>query len=93
MNALENASPARVAALAIPVRAARSDPSATARGSHWKIIRIACAQKASVYGDAKMETAASRACVRASRPVSAVAAGDSDTVRAGSTMAMSGTRQ
>jgi hypothetical protein len=48
MKALENARPAIVAALAIPVRASRSSGCFTARGSHSKIIRIACMQKASV---------------------------------------------
>ena len=55
-NALENASPAIVAALAMSVRACRSVPSAKARGSAARIRWIACRQKASVKGEAKIET-------------------------------------
>ena len=71
-KALENASPARVAALAMSVRAARSDGSSYTRGSASKISRAACTQNASVYGEAKIDTAASSACVSASMPLSAV---------------------
>ena len=74
-NALENASPAIVAAFDIAVRASRSLPSAYARGSASKIRFIACMQNASVNGEAKIDTAASSACVSASIPVSAVSVG------------------
>ena len=47
-NAFENASPASVAALLIAVRAARSEPSAQARGSASRIRCSACMQNASV---------------------------------------------
>ena len=47
-KALEKASPAIVAALAIAVRASRSEPSSQARGSASMIRLIACMQKASV---------------------------------------------
>ena len=50
-------------------------------------------QNASVYGDAKIDTAASRACVSASTPVSAVMLGGIDSVSLGSTIAMSGTSE
>jgi len=82
-----------VAAFDIPVRASRSLPSATAFGRFSKIMRIACMQNASVYGDAKMLTTPSSACVSASSPVSAVGPGGRPIVSAGSTIAMSGTRQ
>ena len=70
-KALENASPAIVAALAMLVRASRSLPSATAAGSASRINRAPCTQNASVKGEAKIETAASSACVSASIPLSA----------------------
>ena len=76
-NALENASPASVAASDIAVRASRSDPSATAAGSESRMSRTAWMQNASVYGEAKIDTAASSAWVSASMPVSAVTAGGS----------------
>ncbi len=41
---------------------------------------MACTQKASVYGEAKIETAASSAWVSASMPVSAVTAGGIESV-------------
>ena len=50
-------------------------------------------QNASVYGEAKIETPASSACVSASMPVSAVSAGGIVSVRRGSTIAMSGTSE
>ena len=82
-----------VAALDIAVRASMSLPSANARGSDSKIRRAACTQNASVYGEAKIDTAASRAWVSASMPVSAVIAGGIVSVSVGSTMAMSGTSE
>ena len=48
---------------------------------------------ASVYGDAKIETYASSACVSASMPVSAVRVGGMLSVSRGSTTAMSGTSE
>ena len=52
------------------VRAARSSGSSYARGSASKISRAACTQNASVYGEAKIDTAASSAWVSASMPLS-----------------------
>ena len=92
-NAFENASPAIVAAFAMSVRASRSSPSATARGSAFRIRCIAWRQKASVNGDAKIDTYASSACVSASIPVSAVITGGSVSVSRGSTIATSGTSE
>ena len=92
-NAFENARPAIVAALAMSVRARRSSPSATARGSAPKIRFIACRQNASVNGDAKIDTYASSAWVSASTPVSAVISGGSVSVSRGSTIATSGTSE
>ena len=92
-NAFENASPAIVAAFAMSVRACRSPPSANARGSAFKIRFIACRQKASVNGDAKIDTYASSACVSASMPVSAVISAGIDSVSRGSTIATSGTSE
>ena len=71
-KALENARPASVAALAMSVRAARSSGSSYTRGRASKISRAACTQNASVYGEAKIDTAASSAWVRASTPLSTV---------------------
>lgn len=51
---------------------------------------MACRQKASVYGEAKIDTPASSAWVSASTPVSAVSAGGIVSVRRGSTIATSG---
>ena len=50
-------------------------------------------QNASVYGEAKIETAASSAWVSASMPVSAVISGGIVSVSIGSTIAMSGTSE
>jgi hypothetical protein len=50
-------------------------------------------QKASVYGDAKIETPASSAWVSASTPVSAVMWGGMVNVSRGSTIARSGTSE
>ena len=50
-------------------------------------------QNASVNGEAKIETAASSACVSASIPVSAVMCGGIESVSFGSTTAMSGTSE
>ena len=92
-NALENARPARVAAFAMSVRASRLPGSAYAVGSASKISRAAWTQNASVYGEAKIDTAASRAWVSASMPLSTVTAAGMVSVSSGSTIAMSGTRQ
>jgi hypothetical protein len=72
-KAFEKARPAIVEAFAIAVRASRSSRRRTPRQAS-KISRAACTQNASVYGVAKIETAASIACVSASMPVSAVLA-------------------
>jgi hypothetical protein len=50
-------------------------------------------QNASVYGEAKIETPASRAWVSASTPVSAVMCGGMVMVSRGSTIATSGTSE
>ena len=66
---------------------------ANARGSASRIRWMACMQNASVYGEAKIDTPASSACVSASTPVSAVMCGGIVSVSAGSTIAMSGTSE
>jgi hypothetical protein len=50
-------------------------------------------QKASVYGEAKIDTAASRAWVSASMPLSRVTDGGIERVSSGSTIATSGTSE
>ena len=53
----------------------------------------AWAEKACEYGEEKIDTVASSACVSASMPVSAVMAGGMLMVSSGSTIAMSGTSE
>ena len=92
-NAFANACPASVAALAMSVRAGRFPGSSYTFGSASKMRWADCTQKASVYGEAKTETAASSAWVNASMPLSTVTDGGIDKVSSGSTIATSGTRQ
>jgi hypothetical protein len=75
------------------VRASRSSGSSAAFGSASKISRAACTQKASVYGEAKIDTTASSAWVRASTLLSTVTERGIDTAGRGSTTATSGTRE
>ena len=62
-------------------------------GRASKISRAACTQKASVYGEAKIDTAASSAWVSASTPLSTVTDRGIDSVSIGSTTATSGTSE
>ncbi len=76
--------------MSICERASRSDPSATARGSHVRTVRMTWNAIASANGFGLRDSIDSSEWVIASTPVAAVAAGGSPTVRAGSRIVQTG---